>query len=64
MQVNQYPASSQQKLNLRHGFSLADLYDRDGLIRIDAQFLEFIGVSDPALRSSLGACRASKLIIS
>ena len=57
MQVNHYPVSSQQELTLRHGFSLADLYERDGLIRIDAQFLEFIGVSDAALRSSLEAAR-------
>ena len=44
---------------LRHGFSLDDLYNRDGLIRLDAQFLDFIGVSDAALRASLEAARAA-----
>ena len=44
-------------LKLRHGFSLNDLYNRDGLIRLDATFLDFLGVSDAALRAMLEAAR-------
>jgi len=39
------------------GISFADLYDRDGLIRLDTAFLEFLGESDAMLREQLEATR-------
>jgi NADPH-dependent glutamate synthase beta subunit-like oxidoreductase/NAD(P)H-flavin reductase len=41
------------------GFSFDDLYDRDGLIRLDAAFLEFLGSADAALRAQFEAARIS-----
>jgi NADPH-dependent glutamate synthase beta subunit-like oxidoreductase/NAD(P)H-flavin reductase len=39
------------------GASFNDLYDRNGLMRLDAAFLEFLGESDAALREQLEAAR-------
>ena len=39
------------------GFSFDDLYDRDGLTRLDAAFLDFLGESDAVLRAQLEAAR-------
>ena len=39
------------------GISFNDLYDRDGLLRIDAAFLDFLGESDATLREQLKAAR-------
>jgi NADPH-dependent glutamate synthase beta subunit-like oxidoreductase/NAD(P)H-flavin reductase len=50
-------SNGHQNLKLRHGFALHDLYNRDGLIRLDATFLDFLGVSDAALRALLEAAR-------
>jgi len=44
-------------LKLAHGLSFADLHHRDGLLRLDVAFLEFLGVSDAALRQRLLAAR-------
>ncbi len=57
MLTTQYGSVDHQALKLRHGFSLNDLYNRDGLIRLDAAFLDFLGVSDAALRTLLEAAR-------
>jgi hypothetical protein len=51
-------SNGHQNLKLRHGFALHDLYNRDGLIRLDAEFLGFLGVSDAALRALLEAATA------
>ena len=42
------------------GFSLsfADVYDRDGLVRLDAAFVTFLHSSDPELQERLGTARA------
>jgi NADPH-dependent glutamate synthase beta subunit-like oxidoreductase/NAD(P)H-flavin reductase len=44
-------------LQLKWGFSFADLYDRSGLVRLDARFLEHLSRSDAALHSRLIAAR-------
>ena len=46
-------------LNLRYGFSFRDLYNRDGLLRLDAAFLQFLGEVDAALRARLEAARGA-----
>ena len=45
-------------LKLQHGLSFQDLYVRDGLLRLDAAFLKFLGESDTALRHRLEAARS------
>lgn len=40
------------------GLAFEDLYRRDGLLRIDAAFLEQLGQTDPALQQRLAAARA------
>ena len=40
-------------LKLRHGLSFEDLYRRDGLLRLDAAFLNFLGEADAALRQRI-----------
>ena len=46
------------ELRLAHGLAFADLYDRAGLVRLDAAFLDHLGGVDAALRQSLDAARA------
>ena len=46
-------------LKLSFGLDFADLHEREGLARLDAQFLRFVGESDPALREALLAARAA-----
>src|SRR5512134_1919870 len=46
-------------LQLRFGLSFDDLYARDGLLRLDAAFLQFLGGADEALRARLEAARAA-----
>ena len=46
-------------LKLSFGLDFADLHQRDGLARLDEQFLHFIAASDPALREALLAARAA-----
>ena len=46
-------------LKLSFGLDFADLHQREGLARLDAQFLHFIAAPDPALREALLAARAA-----
>jgi hypothetical protein len=46
-------------LRLRFNLSFDDLYSRDGLARLDAAFLQFLGEADAALRVQLVAARAA-----
>ncbi|MDA1116675.1 MAG: FAD-dependent oxidoreductase [Proteobacteria bacterium] len=46
-------------LHLRFNLSFEDLYSRDGLVRVDAAFLKFLGEADAGLRDRLLAARAS-----
>jgi len=46
-------------LRLAFGLAFEDLYDRDGLLRIDAAFLQFLAEADAALRTRLEAARAA-----
>ena len=48
-----------QSLSMGFGISFNDLYARDGLIRLDAAFLDFLGESDAELRAQLEAARIS-----
>ncbi len=41
-----------------HGFSVADLYRREGLVRLDRIFLATLGESDPALHQELVQARS------
>ncbi|MBE9557348.1 MAG: pyridine nucleotide-disulfide oxidoreductase, partial [Proteobacteria bacterium] len=45
-------------LTLAHGLSFGDLYDRDGLVRLDGLFLDALGAADGDLRRRLEAARA------
>jgi len=44
-------------LSLAYGLSFADLYRRDGLVRLDAAFLEVLEGSDHSLKAQLLAAR-------
>jgi len=54
--IQPYPARH-QNLHLAYGFSFNDLYEREGLIRIDAAFREYLGEGNPGLRAQLDATR-------
>jgi len=54
--IQPYPVHH-QNLNLAYGFSFNDLYEREGLIRIDAAFREFLGEGNQGLRAQLEATR-------
>jgi NADPH-dependent glutamate synthase beta subunit-like oxidoreductase/NAD(P)H-flavin reductase len=45
-------------LVLKHGFSFADLYERDGLVRVDRAFVADLAETDVALHDRLMAARA------
>ena len=45
-------------LQLRFGLAFEDLYARDGLLRVDAAFLQFLAEADAKLREQLVAARA------
>ncbi|HUY02520.1 MAG TPA: hypothetical protein VMV33_04480, partial [Rhodocyclaceae bacterium] len=45
-------------LKLAHGLNIADLYQRDGLVRLDAEFLHHLERSDAALAARLIEARA------
>ena len=47
------------ELNLPHGLAYADLYGREGLLRIDALFLEQLRTSDAGLAGRLSEARAA-----
>jgi NADPH-dependent glutamate synthase beta subunit-like oxidoreductase/NAD(P)H-flavin reductase len=57
MQTAQNNAAQHQNLVMGFGTSFNDLYDRDGLMRLDAAFLDFLGESDAALREQLETAR-------
>jgi NADPH-dependent glutamate synthase beta subunit-like oxidoreductase len=59
MQTAQYNAAHHQSLAMGFGIAFNDLYDRDGLIRLDSAFLDFLGESDATLREQLQAARLS-----
>src|SRR6266404_5704975 len=46
-------------MQLAFGITFPDLYERDGLIKLDAAFLAFLGEADRALADRLSAARAS-----
>src|SRR6266851_699757 len=46
-------------LKLAHGLSFAELYERDGLVRLDAAFLDHLAAAESALRPQLEAARAT-----
>src|SRR4051812_38982487 len=46
-------------LKLAHGLQFADLYRRDGLVRLDALFLESLAAADARLHARLLAARAA-----
>jgi NADPH-dependent glutamate synthase beta subunit-like oxidoreductase/NAD(P)H-flavin reductase len=46
-------------LRLHFGISFEDLYARDGLVRLDAAFLQFVALADAGLRARLEAARAA-----
>ena len=45
------------KLRLAHGLDIADLYRRDGLVRLDAEFLRHLASRDAALAARLQEAR-------
>src|SRR5690349_8927836 len=45
-------------LALKHGLSFPDLYDRDGLVRLDRAFVAHLAEADAALHGRLMAGRA------
>jgi NADPH-dependent glutamate synthase beta subunit-like oxidoreductase/NAD(P)H-flavin reductase len=44
-------------MKLAFGIAFRDLYERDGLLRVDAAFLDFLGEADAALRERLMSSR-------
>src|ERR1051325_4984352 len=46
-------------MHLGFGIRFGDLYEREGLARVDAAFLDFLGQGDAALRDRLVAARAN-----
>ncbi|MGQ9364715.1 FAD-dependent oxidoreductase [Azospirillum sp. ST 5-10] len=51
--------AAMKDLVLGFGLEFADLYRRDGLLRLDARFLECLGRDDPGLAERLAAARAA-----
>jgi NADPH-dependent glutamate synthase beta subunit-like oxidoreductase/NAD(P)H-flavin reductase len=45
-------------MQLGFGIGFSDLYERDGLVRLDRAFLDFVGAADAALLQRLVAARA------
>jgi NADPH-dependent glutamate synthase beta subunit-like oxidoreductase/NAD(P)H-flavin reductase len=50
-------------LALKHGLSFADLYERDGLIRLDRAFVAHLAATDAALHDRLMAARAAPEVL-
>src|SRR5438046_1729580 len=46
-------------MKLAFDLSFSDLYEREGLIRVDRSFLEFLGEADAALLEKLLSARSS-----
>jgi hypothetical protein len=51
------PRTGAAVLSLSFGFSFADLYDREGLVRLDARFLQELGEANSTLRDRLELAR-------
>src|SRR5215470_4797496 len=51
------------ELILKHGFSFADLYDREGLVRLDRDFVAHLAATDIGLRDRLMAARCDPAAI-
>src|SRR5215469_11979578 len=47
------------ELALNHGLAFADLYERDGLIKLDRSFVAYLGAGDAALHDRPMAARAA-----
>src|SRR5262245_52511604 len=47
-------------LQLAYNLSFPDLYRRDGLLKIDAHFLDFLGAAAPSVKERLVAARAAE----
>src|SRR5260370_41110758 len=45
-------------LALKHGLAFADLYDRDGLVRLDRAFVAHLAATDTSLHDRLMTARA------
>jgi NADPH-dependent glutamate synthase beta subunit-like oxidoreductase/NAD(P)H-flavin reductase len=56
--------SEHDQLHLAFGFSFEDLYSRDGLVRLDAAFLEYAESSHAGLFQRLGEARAAPSALS
>src|SRR5690242_14527085 len=56
--------SEHDQLHLAFGFSFEDLYSRDGLVRLDAPFLEYAESSHAGLFQRLGEARAAPSALS
>ncbi|HXV06394.1 MAG TPA: FAD-dependent oxidoreductase [Burkholderiales bacterium] len=52
------PVSTASPLRLAHGLQFEALYQRDGLLRLDAAFIAQLGQAAPALADALQAARA------
>ncbi|HEX7954249.1 MAG TPA: FAD-dependent oxidoreductase, partial [Burkholderiales bacterium] len=50
-------------LKLRFDLQFEDLYRRAGLLRVDAAFVEFLGLAEPALRDQLLSLRKGQLTL-
>jgi len=50
--------TTQTALNLKYGFTIADLYSRDGLVKLDHAFLDYLSKSDDVLYKKLNCARA------
>jgi NADPH-dependent glutamate synthase beta subunit-like oxidoreductase/NAD(P)H-flavin reductase len=57
MKTMQHETPHHDRLSLAYGLDFDDLYRREGLIRIDAAFLDFLGESDAGLRRQLEGTR-------
>jgi NADPH-dependent glutamate synthase beta subunit-like oxidoreductase/NAD(P)H-flavin reductase len=49
------------RMSLAYGFEFEDLHRREGLVRLDEQFLGFLNTRDPALHQRLSEARATNL---
>src|SRR5688572_26306658 len=60
LQLAPHPISATAMPSPILGFGMAfpDLYRREGLVRLDEAFLEFLGEGEPVLRASLDHARA------
>ena len=52
-------SSSFAPLSLAYGLQFEDLYDTEGLARVDARFLTALEAADPDLKARLSAARAA-----